>query len=70
MAPITPTEDYLVCLKSLVEPAEVLEKHAFAIRQLTEEDLLGKRRCSGCGKRENLSSRKALEANTVKLWLG
>jgi RNA exonuclease 1 len=55
MAPITPTEDYLACLSSLMEPAEVLEKHGFISKQLEDEELLLKRRCAGCGKRETRS---------------
>jgi hypothetical protein len=53
MAPIPCTEQYFAYLACLVEPAEVLEKHSFITRQLTEEELLGKRRCSGCGKSES-----------------
>jgi len=52
MAPITCTADYLALLHSLAEPQEVLEKYGFAFQSFNAEELLLKRRCSGCGKRE------------------
>jgi hypothetical protein len=50
MAPITATYEYLSRLGSLAEPAEVLQKHGFITQLLSEEELLLKRRCSGCNK--------------------
>jgi RNA exonuclease 1 len=50
MAPITATHDYLRRLESLAESAQVLQKHGFITQQLSEEELLLKRRCSGCNK--------------------
>ncbi|KAH3999427.1 hypothetical protein HBI25_123240 [Parastagonospora nodorum] len=50
MAPITCTADYLALLHSLAEPREVLEKRGFTFQSFNAEELLLKRRCSGCGK--------------------
>jgi RNA exonuclease 1 len=50
MAPITQSEDYLRRLKYLIDPAETLEKQGFIVRPLTNDELLLKRRCSGCNK--------------------
>ncbi|KAF2834027.1 hypothetical protein CC86DRAFT_442293 [Ophiobolus disseminans] len=58
MAPITPMQQYLASLASLVEPAESLEKHGYITRPLSEEDLLGKQRCTGCGKTMSRLSRR------------
>jgi hypothetical protein len=52
MSPITCTADYLALLHSLAEPREVLEKHGFTFQPFNAEELLLKRRCSGCGKSE------------------
>jgi hypothetical protein len=48
MAPIIPREDYILRLRSLPEPIDVLQTHGFVLRQLTDEELLKKRRCSKC----------------------
>jgi hypothetical protein len=58
MAHIGPTEEYIECLHSLAAPAQVLAKHGFIFEQLDENDLLGKRKCSGCGKGEYRSGVK------------
>lgn len=50
MAPIAQSEDYLSQLKYLVESAETLEKQGFIMQQLTDDELMLKRRCSGCNK--------------------
>jgi hypothetical protein len=47
---ITLSEDYLKQLQVLVEPKENLRQHGFATKPLTDEELLLKRRCLGCGK--------------------
>lgn len=51
MAPII-TQEYFACLASLVESVEVLKKQAFTTKLLSDEELIEKRRCSGCNKRE------------------
>jgi hypothetical protein len=50
MAPITPTHEYLSSLRSLAEPASALQKQGFIIQPLSDDELLLKRRCSGCNK--------------------
>jgi hypothetical protein len=47
---ITQTEAYLIKLRNLIEPEDALEKHGYIVRPLTDEELLLKRRCLGCGK--------------------
>ncbi|KAF2843693.1 hypothetical protein M501DRAFT_925592 [Patellaria atrata CBS 101060] len=50
MAIITQSEAYLVELRNLIEPEDVLRSHGYIIRPLTDEQLLSKRRCLGCNK--------------------
>ena len=50
MAPIMQSENYLSQLKYLVSCTETLEKQGFVIRPLTNDELMLKRRCSGCNK--------------------
>jgi hypothetical protein len=50
MAPIAQTKDYLTHLRQLIENPDSLEKRGFVTRFLTDEELLLKRRCSGCNK--------------------
>jgi RNA exonuclease 1 len=50
MTLITPSADYLRELREFVEPDKALQKHGFVTQPLTDEELLQKRRCVGCGK--------------------
>jgi RNA exonuclease 1 len=50
MTLIEPTEDYIAQLRALVKPPETLAKHGYTMQALTEDELLLKRRCIGCGK--------------------
>lgn len=50
MIHITQTEAYLTKLQNLVAPENILEKHGYITQPLTDEELLLKRRCVGCGK--------------------
>jgi hypothetical protein len=50
MAPIAQTKVYLTHLSQLIEHPDALEKRGFVTRFLTDDELLLKRRCSGCNK--------------------
>ncbi|KAH7111748.1 ribonuclease H-like domain-containing protein [Dendryphion nanum] len=41
---------HIIRLKSFVEPQDILTRHGYVIQPLTDEELLLKRRCLGCGK--------------------
>lgn len=50
MEKIAPSEAYMLQLHSLIEPKDKLRQHGFVTKPLTDEELLLKRRCLGCGK--------------------
>ncbi|KAL5119958.1 hypothetical protein ACEQ8H_002056 [Pleosporales sp. CAS-2024a] len=58
MPPITCTEGYLSSLQKLVESRNVLETHGFIFGPLSDDELLAKRQCAGCGKSMSQLMRK------------
>ncbi|KAF2453579.1 hypothetical protein BDY21DRAFT_424300 [Lineolata rhizophorae] len=42
------TPEYMQKLRDLIHPESVLEKNGYVVRELTAEQVEGKRRCSGC----------------------
>jgi RNA exonuclease 1 len=50
MATIKQSEAYLAELQNLILSEDVLKKHGYTTHTLTDEELLLKRRCLGCGK--------------------
>jgi hypothetical protein len=66
MAPIVATHEYLYRLGSFAESAQGLQTHGFITQQLNYDDLLLKRRCSGCNKCSLLASPGSRETNTLQ----
>jgi hypothetical protein len=50
---IAQSEIYMMQLQLLIEPTGNLRRHGFIMSPLTDEELLLKRRCLGCGKGNN-----------------
>ena len=49
---IAKSEAYLLQLQLFIEPKDKLRQHGFVTQPLTDEELILKRRCLGCGKCE------------------
>ncbi|KAF2703979.1 hypothetical protein K504DRAFT_485452 [Pleomassaria siparia CBS 279.74] len=64
MIPITRTEAYRIRLRNLIEPEDILQKHGYITRPLTEQELLLKRRCLGCNKALSQFVRKRTKGST------
>lgn len=47
---IPPTPEYLQGLKALVHSEDVLQKDGYRLKELSMEDMNGKKRCQGCNK--------------------
>ena len=61
------SEDHLKQLQLLVEPKGNLRQHGFVTKPLTDEELLLKRRCLGCGKCKQLIHAKSQKVNCRSL---
>ncbi|PSN69728.1 hypothetical protein BS50DRAFT_608518 [Corynespora cassiicola Philippines] len=66
MAAIKNSVGYLAELRSLVEHEDVLKKYGYTTQQLSEEELLLKRRCIGCNKTLSQLGAKASKAKLTE----
>lgn len=64
METIAQSDGYLIQLQLFVEPRGKLSQFGFVTLPLTDEELLLKRRCLGCGKCESILYVPLLNANT------
>jgi hypothetical protein len=51
---IEQSPEYVAHLRSLIASHDMLQKHGYVMKQLSDEDLEGKKRCVGCGKCEHI----------------